>query len=779
MSYAVWNELEQILKSETETISTSQNGVAGYATFEGVPALQQFTVASDHSVHGLASASGQLAFEGDLQTIVLQLDRLASVRGTVYEIDGATPVAGASVRLSDGRQDVGTQLTATDGTFEFRNIAASTSVTAIANVTRDGIYRTGFASARTPSDGGAAENVSVVLRRRGIIEGKVVYAAYKVFDPLNSSNNVPDDTPEDLSDNAPVPLAKFWLRELGFPARALGSSVEPMTADAQGRFDLGNIFEGSLRATAWDSGNQEIRGDWSGQLVEEGERVQAIVAIGGGGVGALEVEVLDPNEANAPVVNAEVLLLRRSGLTWKAFDAAATDGAGRARFEQLPLGDYLVQAYSKALGRSGSSVVTPVLADETSEARVLLEFSGKVQGEVVDPMAGGTGVGGSHVTLRAFAYETRTTTEPTGAFHFDGVREGSFELSAREPDSNRWASATAALSQIDPEPFVRLELEPTESLHVQVDLPADDGTSSGVPAPSIAIDLTQAGITRSIQGENPATIPGLLLDHAYSIVARELGGEQRSAKFSGKFPDGDKNSPLRLVFPAFGGVRVTVVREGAPAPGTRVRASGGGRSVEAFTDAAGVALLSGLPVGTIPKGPATSVTATSLDGSFSDSATVIITSQSSPALVTLQLGTYAGVSGYVEAETGGASVGTVVTAAFTGKTLQALTDGEGRFRIQGIPTSASGTHVLLTYFGPDGATVGARQTAEVPADAGSSVIEVEPVRLDATPPRILSLTPADGATEVSPDSSIVVVFSEPIRTDQLHNGMLTLIPADS
>jgi hypothetical protein len=49
------------------------------------------------------------------------------VRGTVYEIDGVTPVAGASVRLSDGRQDVGSQLTATDGTFEFRSIAASTS----------------------------------------------------------------------------------------------------------------------------------------------------------------------------------------------------------------------------------------------------------------------------------------------------------------------------------------------------------------------------------------------------------------------------------------------------------------------------------------------------------------------------------------------------------------------------------------------------------------------------------------------------------------------------
>ncbi|MGK2856950.1 MAG: Ig-like domain-containing protein, partial [Thermoanaerobaculia bacterium] len=431
-----------------------------------------------------------------------------------------------------------------------------------------------------------------------------------------------------------------------------------------------------------------------------------------------------------------------------------------------------VHAYSKALASSGSSAVTPVVANETSEVRVLLAFIGEVHGELVDPMALGAGVGGSHVTLRAFDYETRTTTEERGAFTFDGVREGSFELSARQPDSNRWARATGAISQLEEPPFIQLMLELTETLHVQVDLPADDGTSSGVPAPAIAIDVTQAGITRSIQGENPVEIPGLLLDHKYSIVARELGGEQRSVSFSGKFPTGNATAPIRLVFPAFGSVRVVVAQAGAPAAGARVRATGGS-TFEAFTDASGVAVLSGLRLGSV------SVQATSLDGNFSDSTTVVLGSQSISAEVALTLGAYAGVAGFVEAESGGPSIGTRVAAIFSSRSLDVLTDTDGRFRFQGIPTSAEGTQVALTYIGPDDVTAGARQTVVVPASAASSVVEVPPVRHDATAPRILSLPPADGATEVSPDSSIVVVFSEPIRADQLQNGLMKLIPADS
>ncbi|HVR44514.1 MAG TPA: Ig-like domain-containing protein [Thermoanaerobaculia bacterium] len=783
LAWNAWDEVDQGLRRKELTLSTSQNGVPGFATFERVPALQGFTATAVHPVHGRASGSGELAFDGDVQTITLELDRLAAVRGTVYEIDGRTPVAGASVRLFDGRQDQGVLLSGADGTFEFRNLPAATSFDAIASITRDAIFRTGFAAGRTPSDGGALEGVAVILRRRGVVEGRVVYADYRVFDPLDPSNNVPDDTPADPTDNAPVPLAKFRLRELGFPARSFGSEVAPLGADAAGRFELGNLFEGALRASAWDPQNQELRGDWSGELVVEGERVQAIVAIGAGGVGSIEASVLDPNERAAPVVDAEVLLLRRVGASWSSFDFAATDGAGKARFDQLPAGSYRVQAWAKALGRSGASGEVELVRDEIARETVLLEISGRVLGSVVDPELGGAGVAGSHVTLRAFAYETRTTSDPDGAFRFDGIREGSFDLTARDPQSNRFARASSALSSADPEPFVALELEPTETLHLSVALPADDGSDSGTLAPDLAVEVRQrcirilgadqCDVQQSLQGSNPVVVTGMLRSGSYSVSIREIGGRQRTVGATRSFPEGDAAHPLRFVLPAFGSVRVTVSQGGMPAAGARVRVSSAGAAVEAIADASGVATLSGLLLGSL------SIQATSLDGAFSGSGNVALTSQSIAAAAAIELGAWAGVAGFVEAEEGGASIGTRVAASFTGRTLEVATDADGRYRIQGIPTSASGTAVDLIYAGPDGSTIGARQSAVLGNDAASTVVELPPVRLDATPPRLLVFTPPDGAAEVSPDSVIRFTFSEPVRADQIDNAHFRLIPADS
>ncbi|MGH9456390.1 MAG: Ig-like domain-containing protein, partial [Thermoanaerobaculia bacterium] len=780
LSYGIWSEADQALVTETRTTSTIDgSGNAAYAIFDGVPALVEFTARSVHPVHGSATVAGSLAFDGDLQTYTLQLDRLASVHGVVYEIDGRTPVPNASVRLFDGRQDQGATLTALDGSFEFRNLPAAARVQAIASITQDGIFRTGIASVRTPANGGAVENVGIVLRRQGSVEGRVVYDAYRVFDPDEPSKNVADDTPEDLADNAPVPLARFWLRELGFPGRSFGSAAGPMTADAEGRFDAGNVFQGSLRAAAWDPANQELRGNWTGELVEEGERVVALIGIGGEGVGSIEARVVDPNQANAPVLNAEVLLLRGAA----AFDFGSTDGAGKVRFEQLPAGEYRLQAYSKAAASSGQSGTVSVVANEQAEVLIALEFIGRVSGEVLDPEKAPPQVAGSHVTLEAFQYETRTTTDSVGAFVFEGVREGKLELTARDPESNRRAQATRTFSAAEGElTGVTLELERTETLHALVYLPADDGSSSGVLAPAVGFDIEQRCTTvqfrefcdfeTSLQ-ENPLVVPGMLANGTYRIAALELGGEQRTLSFSGQFPKGTSADPVRLVLPAFGSVRVQVVQSGGPAAGARVTASGGGRQAIATTDLTGSALLSGLRLGNI------SIQVRSLDGAFSGSAAAAITSQSTPATAVVELGTFAGITGLVEAEAGGPSIGTKVVATFPGRSLEVLTDGEGRFTLQGIPASGGGTTVTLTYLGPDQETIGAQQAVVVRTEHASIPLQAPPVRLDATPPRLLSIIPSDGATEVPPDTVLQFVFSEAIDAAYLTSSRFQLVPADS
>ncbi|HET8797816.1 MAG TPA: Ig-like domain-containing protein, partial [Thermoanaerobaculia bacterium] len=131
--------------------------------------------------------------------------------------------------------------------------------------------------------------------------------------------------------------------------------------------------------------------------------------------------------------------------------------------------------------------------------------------------------------------------------------------------------------------------------------------------------------------------------------------------------------------------------------------------------------------------------------------------------------------GSVEAELGGASAGTRVIASF-GRILEMLTDSTGRYTFQGIPTS---TRVDLTYMGPDDVTVGARQSVNIALSDASKVVVAPNVKLDATPPQLASIFPADGASNVSPDSSVRLIFSERIASNYLSTSYLQLIPADS
>ncbi|HEX6178160.1 MAG TPA: carboxypeptidase-like regulatory domain-containing protein, partial [Thermoanaerobaculia bacterium] len=529
ITYPAWEEADQALAPKELTASTNENGVAGYATFPAIPALQNFTVSSQHPVYGYAAQSGKVGFDGDVRSITLQLDKLSTIRGVVYAVDGRTPVPGAAVRLEDGRQDQGIQTTRPDGSFEWRNVPASASFRITAEVEQNGIYRTGVASGNTPSLGGPVEGVAVILRTQGGVDGRVVYAGYEVFDPDNAANNKVDTTPGNLSDNAPVPLAHFTLRELSFPNRDFGSLSDPLTADAAGRFTINNVFTGPLRVTAIDPTNQEIRGVWTGSLSLEGDRVTAIVGIGAEGFGPVTVRVLDPNAENAPVLNAEVTLIRGNA----PFDFSSTDGSGTVRFEQVPVGTYKGIAYSKALGRSGSTANFTVATVTGAQVSVILEFSGKVDGRLIDPEDGGDGVPGAPVTLTANNYSTRASTDVEGAFVFDGVREGIFRLEAKDTLTNRRASAQRELTQANPNPFVEMQLEPTETLHVSVYLPNDSGGNSNILAPLVNAEVQQRNgdYRRELQG-NAFAFTGVLENERYTVTVDEIGGAARHMAFT-------------------------------------------------------------------------------------------------------------------------------------------------------------------------------------------------------------------------------------------------------
>ncbi|MFZ2490065.1 MAG: Ig-like domain-containing protein, partial [Thermoanaerobaculia bacterium] len=775
LTYPAWDELEQGLSAKLRDGSTGENGVAGWATFAAVPAVTAYRLESAHPTYGYVTKSGALAYDGDLAEHTLQLNKLASIRGVVYAIDGLTPIPSAEVRLEDGRADAGVVYTQPDGSFAFHDVPAGVAFSVTAAVTQEGIYRTGIATGRTPSAGGPAQDVAVILRRRGSVEGRVVHAAYKTFDPENPANNVPDDTPNDLSDNAPVPLARFWLRELEFPSRAFGSDSQPLTADIGGRFALSNVFVGSLRARAWDGGNQELRGDWTGTLTYEGETLTgpiAWIAIGAGGAGTVQATVADPNQQYAPIANAEVQLFRAGTL----FDATSTDGAGLARFEQVPVGTYSIGAYSKSLGKSGGSGPLVVELDRQVDLRVLLEFVGKVDGRLSDPESNppDAGLPGAPVLLRGTNYTTQASTDGAGLFFFEGVREGRFELTAKATESNRRAAATGVLTPENRHPFVSLELERTFPLHVAVMLPDDRGADSGRIAGTFEVDVQQRNgeYHRTLQG-NQLVFSGLFVNASWVVKLREVGGAGRTLSASGKHPAGSVSDPLKIVYPAFGDLEVVVTQAGGLASGARVGINGGGATATLYTDASGKVFTHGLPLG-VPL----SVQAKSLDERFSGSAMARVERQSVAAHVTIDLGDFATITGLVEAEGGGPSAGTRVLVTFTGQTLEVLTNGDGRYTFNGIPTSPSGTVATLNYVGADGTTAGGSQSVSLTnADAGKSRT-LATIRLDATPPQLLEVLPVDGAASVSPDSFVRLVFSEPVHPGLITDANLQLLAAD-
>ena len=492
--------------------------------------------------------------------------------------------------------------------------------------------------------------------------------------------------------------------------------------------------------------------------------------IGAEGYGPVSVTVVDPNTNNTPVLNAEVGLFRGTNV----FDFGTTDGAGRVVFQEVPVGTYSIRAFSKALGSSGGINSFTLSGFDGIQLRVSLEFSGKVRGMLIDPENGGQGVPGSHVTLTAFNYQTRSTTAVDGTFFFDGIREGLFRLDAKATLNNRRAFATHTLTQADPEPYVELQLEPTETLYAKVYLPADDGSNSNVLAPVVNFDVRQrctpgCDFLRNLQG-NDFAMEQLLERERYGITIREVGGLQREIRFSGEFPQGNIANPLSFVFPAFGDVRVTVMQAGSPAANAKVTVSGGGKSVVVQTDATGVGIARGLPLGTVY------IQARSFDNSFSGSGQGTLNSQSNAAQVSIALGAYAALTGIVNAELGGPSIGTRVIATFNGRRLEVMTDAEGRYTFQGVHT---GFTTSLTYMERDDSTVGARQSVFVSINDALKTITLPTVRLDGTPPRLISISPEDSAQNVSPDSVLRFVFSEPIRTDQLNTNHFQLIPVDS
>ena len=744
LSYLFWDPF--VHGPATRTLDVETDTQTGYAMFPNIPARQTLTVATVAHPLGYAEAQARLEYDGDAKEVVLRLAMVSEIEGRVLAFDGRTPVHGATVRLVTGNFADATQVTGEDGAFRFPAVAADLPFRVIAEVSSDGVYRTGQIEGRTPPTGGPVSGLRVTMREQSSVEGRIVDAG-----------------------GVPVPLARYWLAELAWPYRQIGTKLTPQQADAAGRFVVSNVFAGAFRITAVDPDNQELRGDYQGKIAEEGDASQRNVeiVIGAGGTGSIAVTVVDPLDGFAPVENAEVALLRDGA----RFDFASTNAVGTAFFGDVPAGSYSVRAWSKARARGGESEVFDVVRDVASSVSVELDFRGVVAGYVTDPESEPSPdvrVTGEPVTVSGASYTLRDSTDANGEFEFIGIPEEAFTIFARESETERVAVGPSGLfiSRLVPEQRnLHLELERFARLTVRVHLP-DDAGGAGELAPIADVTATQLttewgnnGYGRAAQG-NPVSFERMVHSRGYSLDVRELGGEARRVRVEGFFLPGVYDHEQVVVLPASGTLEVLVHDSaGTPVGDALVSVLATNASFAMYSGPDGIARMRNVPFGPV------SVRASK--GSVSAAGSGDITSRSLPLHIALSLGANATVRGTVEAESprGSPSSGTRVVLHVTSRLLtstlrlETITDVDGAYAFAGIPVG--GTTLSLVYYGPDETTVGAAQTVAIPDETTSS-FTLPGVRLDATPPRILSIDPPANSTDASPATVITIVFSEQI-----------------
>ena len=757
ITYRYWDIFQQSVS--TKTVTAEPDPVTGIVTFTRVPARQWITVDTVRNPLGHAQEKVFLGYDGDARNVHLRLKDIGDVTGRVFAFDGITPVSGAAVRIVTRNAIDSTQLSRPDGSFRFAAIPADFSFEIVADVSQDGIYRTGIAYGRTPAGGGPVGNLRVVMREQSSIEGVVVDA-----------------------NRAPVPLARYWMRELAWPHRTIGTASDPLQADLAGRFVLANIFTGPFRITAVAPDNQELRGDYQGTLAQEGDTSQrdVEVRIGQAGTGTVSVTVLDPLLGFEPVANAEVALLRNGF----SFDFTSTNENGVAFFEQVPAGTYRVTGYSKARVRGGASSDFAVFAGQTSAATVQLEFRGSVSGYVTDPDSepvANARVPDLPVTISGHSYQMRDSTDANGVFELIGTPEGPFKIHGYEIGTERIAFGPPNLfiSRLVPERTnIHLELERFAKLTVKVHLPNDSG-GAGALAPMAEVESCQCAPSygdfqylRAFQG-NPIVFERMIHRRAYNLKVREIGGEGRTVDTFGWFPAGVYQHDHVVVLPASGTAEV-MVRDGSGNPvGDAYVRFYAGRWYELFTPPSGLV--------TIPNVRFGDISATASKGSVTAAGSTRVISRSQPARINLNLGTNISLSGFVDAETSPStpSIGTRVVLNVSSRLgslrLETRTGTDGGYSFAGVPVGS--TTLTLLYYSDADTFIGATQVIPI-ADGATGNVALPRVRLDATPPRIVSFDPPPNSTNVSPTAHPSVTFSEQLVARDLNPVFYRLTASD-
>ncbi len=545
----------------------------GSFVFEGL-------IARDYRVEATAgdryAGPARLRLTPDAEPVTLRLRAGAVVEVAVTAHDGGAPIEGATVELRAALGWRGT--TGADGVATLRGVGpiwASLAVSA-----------SGYAPAAVwMSVGGApgaTARVAIALHRGAAVSGRVIDEA-----------------------GAAVAGARVTAAPASEPFPVTDPRRDGVLTAADGTFTLPAVAAGSYRLTASDAHHAAAT---SPPIVLDGQHPRGgveLVLTAGASVRGVVVD-----GGGRPVPAADVRVVTRGHVPWRARRQAFTDDGGRFAMSGLPRRGVQLVAWHP----QGASAIADVdlAAAREREVRLVLDVTGAIEGAVVD--RAGEPVGDAQVmaepvwsggTADRAAWHVRGVQELVsdagGRFRFVGLPPGEYDVRVAPPtarEDGMWQRTSARARPGGPP--------------VRLVLAADGGVTGKV---AFADGRAPAAFTIAVNGGPATAFAGD--DGAFAVttpagaVALEVAGPGLVARrVSLEVADGARTDAGTITVDPGRSVSGRVLDErGAPVEGATVAAgtllSGGGAELyiptesvgarSATTDADGRYLLAGFP----------------------------------------------------------------------------------------------------------------------------------------------------------------------------------------
>ena len=377
----------------------------GSFVFEGLIPRDYRLEATDGARY---AGPARLHLDDKAEPVTLRLRPGGTVEVTVTDRQGGAPVAGADVELRATL--VWKATTDAEGVARLRGVGPAWAPLAV--------RAAGFAPAAmilgVAGDPAAPERVAVALARGAAISGRVV-----------------DDG------GAPVGGARVVAVSASEPLPVVDPRRDGVLAGADGRFTIPAVAAGTWRLTATHG---ELAPHTSAPITVGGERgktgVELVMARGGVVRGVVK------DHAGEPVAGADVRVVARGFVFWRARRQAFTDARGAFAFAGLALREVDVVARHDL----GASAIVPVdlAAKRDHELALVLEVRGAIAGAVVDPA--GEPIGDAQVIVTPEGSEDpaaraawgvrgarEAVTDQAGAFRFAGLSDGAYRVRAARP----------------------------------------------------------------------------------------------------------------------------------------------------------------------------------------------------------------------------------------------------------------------------------------------------------------------------------------------------------